>query len=287
MRIGFSRLVLVLCCSLFTACATLNKQEIKQLDKQDFEPIGLTPSYEPFNLRFDIIRQTKTKETSDSTETTTESSYHPIGFDLGNGLFFDINENIGIRLDHLLNFSPYSDFELTRYDRPKRNRDATQYATRNQSFYISHPPRRWESFQFKFDTHPDGVTVSGKRRFRYALIETEKAMKYAGKRRTLDAIYKMDNGRYYLNSKWIGRKFKQEGNKLIFAKKYIIEQSDDLKTIYIRNYGSWRHRPIYTITNSNNVIFIYDRNFSGYKLIKTSNALLVYKDRQLECKYVL
>jgi hypothetical protein len=94
------------------SCATLNVDEIRNLHKTAFDPLELKPGYETNNLRIDLIRKTFTENVSDSVTETKDTPYHPLGFDIGNGLFYDINENLCLRLDFLLGYSSDKNFEI-------------------------------------------------------------------------------------------------------------------------------------------------------------------------------
>ena len=119
-------LVVILLVVFCSACSTLNITEIKNLEKKDFDSMKLKPEIEPNDLRIDIIRQTHDNRVNDSTTETAYTPYHPLGFDLGNGLFYDLCGNLSLRIDYLLNYSWEHDFVIERIDNPVKNKLITQ-----------------------------------------------------------------------------------------------------------------------------------------------------------------
>ena len=93
-----------------STCATLNKSTINSLHREKLIGPFLQPDFELYDLRIDLIRNTTTEEVNDSTETEKEMPYHRLGFNLGNGLYYDLNENLCLRLTDLFNIDDLSDF---------------------------------------------------------------------------------------------------------------------------------------------------------------------------------
>ena len=83
----------------FLLLLSCNPLDLSTLDQDiKFEELDLKVSYELEDLRFDVIRQQTSDATSDVGDTDTEDvPYHPFGFDLGNGLFYDLNGNLGFK----------------------------------------------------------------------------------------------------------------------------------------------------------------------------------------------
>lgn len=77
---------------LTNSCATLNTSEIEYLEKVKFKSLTLTPDWEARNLRIDLISQTSAEDVNDSVKEKEDTPYHLIGFDLGHGLFYDLNK---------------------------------------------------------------------------------------------------------------------------------------------------------------------------------------------------
>ncbi len=100
-----------------SSCATLSVREIKSLERVPFEPLRIEPTVEPNDLRVDVIRQTKQQMVGNTTQAV-DVPNDPLGLDLGNGLFYDLNENFSLRLDYLLDFADEEAFELKKITTP-------------------------------------------------------------------------------------------------------------------------------------------------------------------------
>jgi hypothetical protein len=147
--------IFILICS---ACSTLIITEIQSLNKHDFDSLILKPGIEPNELRIDVIRQTYEQNVTDSTKETKDSPYNPLGFDLGNGLFYDLNGNLSFKINYLLNYSSDSDFEVEIINRPSKNKGIIKYSFCNDSLRISYPPK--DKIYNKFNRTRQGDSIS-------------------------------------------------------------------------------------------------------------------------------
>ncbi|MEQ8532406.1 MAG: hypothetical protein RIB86_11165, partial [Imperialibacter sp.] len=75
------------------------------------EPVVIRPAFDRYSLRADLIRQ-KTYSYINDQYHEQPVSYHPLGFELGNGLFFDLNKNLSLDLAYLLKLDKNRDFKL-------------------------------------------------------------------------------------------------------------------------------------------------------------------------------
>jgi len=277
-------ILLVVCCS---ACSTLNITEIKNLEKKDFDSLRLKPEIEPNNLRIDIIRQTHYNRVNDSTTVTENTTYHPLGFDLGNGLFFDLAGNLSLRIDYLLNYSWVHDFEIERIDNPEKNKLITKYSFHNDSLTISYPPRKRIHFLYNSTKLGDGLSVLNKNRLEYAIIKKDSSVVYRGKNRIWNTIFQADHDVYYLDRKRESSKFQMIGDEIHLSNLYIVVESKDGKTIEVKSHGRKHDTTIFTIIRGDKELFIYDYMYNGQKLEFKDKSLLVYHNNWLVTKYLL
>ena len=146
------------------SCATLNVDEIRDLHRTEFNPVELKPGYEINNLRIDLIRRNYTENVNDSVTETKDSPYHPFGFDLGNGLFYDMNENLCLKLDYLLGYSADKDFEIHESYRANHKRGINVYRFCNDTFKVNY--MYGKNLHYRYHLVPDGngMTVMYKKR---------------------------------------------------------------------------------------------------------------------------
>jgi hypothetical protein len=271
-----------------SSCATLNISEIKNLEKMKFDSLTLNPNWEAHNLRIDLIRQTYEEDVTDSTKETKETPYHPIGFDLGNGLFYDLNKNLCLRLDYIMDFSKDDDFEVKKITRPEKNTGNTIYRFINDSLLVQYPPRKKIRYRYHRINYQDSITFMYKKRLKYAIIETDSSLIYSGKKRKLDVINKINDNNYYLNK----RKWKDEyeiKNKDIFLENdYVVSLTNNDLRIEIKSHRKKRKdRVLYIIEKDSDKLFIYNKNYSGLLIKKVGNDILIYRNKTLLRKYEL
>lgn len=280
------------CCLLLigllcTSCATLQVREIKNLEKVVFDPLMLKPSSEMNELRIDIIRQTEEKNVNDSVKKNEDVSYHPLGFDLGNGLFYDLNENLCLRIDDLLNFSSDKNFELQKINNPRKNKGVTSYRFYNDTLKIRNSPERKARYRYHREAGADSIAYFYKNRMSFAIIETDSTLTYSGKRRKWDVIHRLDDRHFYLNKRRYKEDYILTGNEVKLENDYIVSLSDDHLTIRVFVDRRRKDLLLYTIEQSKDKLFIYDKKYCGWKIERAENELKLYGGRVLHSKYVL
>lgn len=111
------RFVLFLMLGASAACTSLSPADIPaEGERLPFGEFAVTPAFDPFFLRLDLVRQVQTYTTTRVTsegfvipETRTEAApYHYIGVDLGAGLFLDARQNLAIDLWRLMELNRYA-----------------------------------------------------------------------------------------------------------------------------------------------------------------------------------
>jgi len=273
---------------LMSSCATLNISEIKNLEKMKFDSLTLSPDWEANNLRIDLIRQTYEEGVTDSTKETKETPYHPIGFDLGNGLFYDLNENLCLRLDYILGFSESDYFEVKEITRPKKKNGYIIYRFINDSLLIQYPPGQMFHYRYHRVDCPDSVAFMYKKRLKYEIIKTDSSLIYSGKKRKWDVIKKIDGNNYYLNKKKWKEDYKLKNNDVFLENDYVVSLTDNNSRIEIKSHHKNRKdRVLYTIEKDSDKLFIYNKNYSGLLIKKEGNNILIYRDKTLLRKYEL
>jgi hypothetical protein len=272
----FSALILLI---LSSSCATLSVADIRNLDRTEFEPLTLKPDFEIHEMRLDLIRQTYEHTVNDSTLETLDSPYHPLGFDLGNGLFYDLNENLCFRLDYLLGYSDQDCFDIKRIDRRNRKRPDCVYTFCDNTLTRTYPPGRIKHYQYHWVT--DGATTSVKRRNRilYDIKEDGSSVIYGKKRRKYDTIQRVDENHYYLNHNKKREKYQLEENRVYLENDYIIELTDQNRKIEIKRRGLFRDHTWLTLEKGRDILYIYGRNYSGKKIEFSYDGITVYRDK--------
>ncbi|HKM45800.1 MAG TPA: hypothetical protein VJY12_10130 [Dysgonamonadaceae bacterium] len=280
-------LIYMLILILSSSCATLNISEIKNIEKTSFDALSLNPGKETNDLRIDLIRRTNQESVNDSTNKIEETPYHPIGFDLGNGLFYDLNENLCLKIDYLLGYSSDEDFEIQITNRPKKNKGQTIYKFHSDTLTKVNLQNEKSHYLYHRVQDSDSISYMYKKRMKYALIENDSSMIYSGKRRYWDVIHKLNENEYFLNKKRRKENYRITENEIFLEKDYIVCLSNSNKTIEIKRQGKRRHKILYTIEKSNEKTYIYSPKYNGLKIERIENSMLIYRDKTLLAKYEL
>lgn len=270
------------------ACSTLNVREIKNLDRMAFAPLRLDPDVETTDLRIEVIRQTQQVHSAQGT-TTVDIPNDPLGFNLGNGLFYDLNENFSLRLDRLMGFTDSQNFTLKKATTNSFfNNGLETYAYVNDSLALLRPGRTRSRPQYHTEGPADSLTYSRKNNFKYAVVERDSVLVYRNKRKVKEAIYTQDENHYYLQRRRRKIAFSQQGHEINLQDNYLVALSngDKTMTIYeLRRRG--RRVPCLTIERSQDKVFVYDQKYRGRKLEFNGNALTIYENKKPVARFEL
>jgi hypothetical protein len=273
---------------LFGSCfTTLNVKEIQNLEKIEFGSLQLKPEIEPNELRFDIIRQTYSKTINDSTLESKLTPYHPLGFYLGNGLFFDLNKNLSIRIDYLLNLSGCEPFEIKQLYSLNKDKSAILYKFNNNSFSINYNPRKKDYVKYTKVVLGDSIAFTARNRLSYAIVKSDTSILYRGEKRIWDVINQRDSSNFYIEYGRRKQNYILEGNRIILDDYYIITLNNDNNIIEIKTATKNGENTLYTIIRDNNNLFIFNHKYYGYKLEIANNTLIVNLGDKFATKYEL
>jgi hypothetical protein len=263
------------------SCASLDIGEIRNYNKVEFESLRLVPGREINDLRIDLIRQTHVEHINDSTEKTEDTPYLPLGFDLGNGLFYDLDGNLSIRIDYLLGLLPDNNFEIYEINRPEKNKGIITYSFKNDSLTISSPLRKRSLYRYHLIRSVDSLSVMYRKQLRYSIIETDTSAILSGKRWKWATINKLDENQYYLNKRKKRVDYKLIGSEIFLDNNYIVSLTNNNLTLKIKKQGIIKDRVLYTIENINDKIFIYNNKYHGLKIERDSSNIRIYRNKKL------
>jgi hypothetical protein len=278
-REGLRNLLLIEFLALFTgSCATLNISDISNPDR-GFEPLRLEPAIETNDLRIDLVRHTSDVQINDSTTETHDTPYHPLGFNLGNGMFYDLNGNLSFRLDELLGIRENDCWSLEQTMRKRQKRADYVYSFCDNILDISYPPGRRKHYQYHRITEDNTTSVLFRNRLLYAVEFNDKTVVYRGKRRKWDTLVNKGENRYYRKMGWWRENFSLMDGTLYLDRDYFIELSEGNRKIRIIRPGFLINRPLLTLSRTGQNLYIYDRRLAGTRIEFTEEGLNVYRNR--------
>lgn len=264
-----SLLFLVIC-----GCGTLNKNLIETAERSIFQPLVLTPDYEIYDIRIDLIRQKKEKQVNDSITEKKKVPYHPLGFHLGNGLFIDLNDNLSLLVPKLLNSTNDENFTITQGAPGPIFKGIINYEKTDNVLTKSRLGLFKTKSRKRF--HKQGSVISVNEGFfsKYIIIKADSTLTY---RTDLSktTVHKYDDGYYYKTL--FGRKeYRQVGKDILIGNKYIFRNKGDVIEILVANGLSNREYLIYSIIKLDNRIYLYDKNYRGLEIILTEKHINVF-----------
>ncbi len=267
----------------FGCSTTLKITEIKELSKTNFDSLTIKPDIELYDFRIDIIRQKSEKQVDDCTTETKDVPYHFLGFNLGNGLFYDLNGNLSLRINYLLNIHTDNDFEIEKvYPKNKWNR---KYKSHKGKFTIKYSRIKKTYEKFQVDNLNDSLSISYKNKHRYSIVTNDSLTKYMNTKRVLDEIQKKDINFYYQKHRRRVDEYKLVDKSIILDNKYKITQNKSGDIIQIFRIGKKKDYPVYKIIRNDKNLFIYNDKFYGKKIIMDSAKFTVYYNDKIGYVY--
>lgn len=272
-----------------TSCSTLNPKEIQNLNRVAFAPLELAPSVEPTDLRLDVIRQVRTSYSYiyERLETT-DVPNDPLGFDIGNGLFYDLNENFSLRLDRLLDFADDDKFVLNKMENPAPNRGFTSYTYENDSLTTSFSERSRIRYRYHRVGPPDSLSYMNGNALDYVIVQRDSSLACRNRRKVKKEIVRSGERRFKLE---IGRReayFVQTDKGIDLQSRYIVELSSANKAITIyRLNQKGRRTLVYTLIRSKDTMYIFNENFKGRKIVFENGGITVFHNKNIVAMYEL
>jgi hypothetical protein len=269
------------------SCATLNVDEIRNLQKTAFDPVELIPGYETDKLRIDLVRNTFTENVNDSVTETKDTPYHPFGFDLGNGIFYDVNENLCLRLDFLLGFSEDENFEVHGLCRANPGRGINIYRFSNDTFKVNHMYGKNLHYRYHRVSDANGVTMMYKKRTKYSIAFTDTSAIYSENLSQPRIIQQMGKDQYDLNIRKRKNHFRKTGPDVFLDRFYIVSLAADRLSLEIKDPHKKKNNVLYTLVKSNHRVFVYNRRYSGIKLEMNKDSIVLFRNKTLWTKFEL
>jgi hypothetical protein len=268
----FITLLLATCCG-----CTLSKRlqfDVEGLQRVAFEPFRLEPEEELLDFRIDIIRQTSSESVTDSTSEYRDVAYHKLGFNLGNGLYYDLNDNLSLRLDDLLGLDVTNDFKLER-SLPERSKRKKVYTQINGALMVEYPSRSRKYPSYNIFRYEDSLSVFLRNRFCFSITRNDSTLTERFSDRVYSTIRKEGDGLYRQSLRKHSREFKQADNELVLAGRYRIVRSEDAREIRIYRIGKKADVLQYRMIRDERSIIVFNENYHKMKIEMDSGRLVL------------
>ena len=269
-----------------SGCSSLSSREINSLERIPFEPLRLQPEVEPNDLRVDVIRQTERTMVGNTLQDN-DVPYDPLGLALGNGLFYDTNENFSLRLDYLLDFKGAEAFELKKTTTPIFDSGFTLYSFIHDTLNISRPPGKKVRYQYHRLGSQDSSSFMRRDNLDYTVVQHDSALVQRNSRRDIKGIHKQDDENFYLQRRRTKIDYRLADGEVYLRDRYIVALTNQNKTLGIYRSTRKGRRLILTIERSRDKILVYNSDFKGKKLEFTGAGVRVFRDKKIIAHYDL
>jgi len=277
-------LLILIGLSLTISCSKYYYKTITELEKQDFQESELTPEFDFFELRIDILRQVTTSVSSDNISTSEDVPYHPVIFNLGNGLIMDYNNNFCLSVTELLQIGKNENFTIVKQDfesgriLSRYNFEDNKYKVETNGFFLN--SENTENIYIS-----DSLIIAEKGLFSKYTV-TIKEDEFTCKSGLSNIQIKKQAKGWYSKYLFGQQDFFIIDNQIYLGNFYSVSNSgNELKILSGNNPDS--RNAYYTISKTDTEIYIYNQNFNGYKIYLEENKITVeYNGKKLYSYYI-
>ena len=269
--------------AVLSGCATLNQAAIEHFESTKMEGPTLKPGYELYDLRLDLIRAKTEESAGDSTKKEVDKPYYLIGFDLGNGLFYDLNRNLSFKVLPLFGLTETSDFDITYEGKGFIFKNAMSFIKTKDDFTMEKGGFIGTGETFRVSFSDTLVSLAQALVPDRNIVISGGGMTYS---RFLETKSIKPDGSGYSVDKFIGKDhYKIDGNTVNLDNKILIKYFDDKMEVYEINFFGERFK--YTLVRSGDEIYCYDKKFRGFHIFKQDNRLIVEENKDKIGEFIL
>lgn len=268
-------------------CATLDSQEIRSLNRVPFADLTLQPAVEPTQLRVDVVRQQTQQQTGPSPATYQDVPYHPLGFDLGNGLFYDLNGNLSFRVNALLSVKEQEAFQIRKDDLMRKKRSTEFYTLANDSLMLSFGYKDQVREQYVQTGTADSLAFKARGTVDFEIVKSESTTTYQRRGKARFELVKESDTHYVLDRLFSNLEYIKVKNRLELGRHFIIELSNGNQSINVLRRSILGRKLVFTIERSPAKILVYTPRSEGKKIEFDRAGLTITKNRTPYNRYSL
>ena len=209
--------------------------------------------------------------------------YNNMGFYLGNGLFYDLNDNLGILVDKLYEIDEDETFEIIEQVSPQRKnrytRDRNEFKRRFGSIFGGSQITKFET-----DKEDGAFVIRQSLASKEKLYETEDGgllLKFP-----LGKTEIQYDGKGYTVKRLFGRQnYVKIGNGVNLDGRYFIQNNGNKIEIYESRGFSGRQRLIFTLIRSKDNIYLLENENRGLKIVHEGDKIEFFRNRTTQVIY--
>ena len=257
-------------------------QDPKKLD--ELEPLKLEPGIEPYDLRIDVKRQTRTEDAAALNEKrtmTVELPYTPIGFHIGNGIFVDTNFNISLDVMELFGLEKLDDFSITRtygnsMVKPRR------YEKEGDTFQLTSGSAANKKIEVTFQDEAIEVLKSPGSNFEIVQEEGDLAIVPMGAIRAIEThTISGEDGEFRIK-KPLKKIYVTQTKKGVSFGDYFTVAFEGNMLVF-----TYLDRSTYTLARVGDDYYFFDKSYIGIKVSRQGNSIVVTEKSREQSTFVL
>lgn len=264
---------------LSQSCSPVLQKQLNGLEKTPLDPLELRPGYDLFRIRMDVIRNRESTGNPAAGPTTVNAPYHRLGFHLGNGLFYDLNNNLCLLVPELYGIAVDDDFEIEEQTSPQRTNRYTMTGNAYQQRFGSFMPQV-EMTKFERDEKDGSLIIRESLLSKLRLYESEDevSIKYP-----LGSTRIFREGKGYRVKRFLdSRDYIQIKEGVFLDNDLVIKEKKNRIEIYATRAFSKKLRLLFTMVKSKDEIIIYDEKFRGFTLKIDGNNMEYKRNRTIQ-----
>ena len=272
-------ILLLISCIFFSCSSPLNIREVKSLDQGKFEDIRLVPMPDFYELRHDIIRQQVETTIQEGITDTDDVPYHRLGFYLGNGLFFDLNDNLSFDLLALLSIDKSKNFEVEKRLTKRPKVVYKSISTNGLYCRMKVTAKEIKSKNCREIRNFKNKTILSKnQKIKSAITQNKDTLVlYNKKYKPKDILIRDDAHTYRRQLDKRAKKYQVTGRGVDLGR-YFIKMKNNNREIQILRKRKKRNYHLLTMIRSDNNIIIFNKKSKGQKLAFEDEGLSVYSN---------
>ncbi len=279
MKIALPSIVFLLL--LFSCSPRFDVQELQGLSFAEAGPIQLTPSFELFDWRYDIIRQEDSYSDAEGNFYTSDRDYHPIGFNLGNGLFIDMNDNLSFRIDQLLGIDYSTGATIDRIvSRRSGPAIIENYQLTTDAHCITRQLASGKERErcSSYEISEKGVILQKRNTVRSILRFAEDAIEFPTRSKRYHSLTAGEPGQYEYRLHTEGSEkvidiYEQYERELYLRNRFLLQRTEAGDEINISRIHSRGNTLLYTMYFSEDRIVVFKPNRTGFTINFEDNGL--------------
>ncbi len=275
------KLLFVFISLALAGCSVLKPTGVEPELRTTPAPLTTRPGYDIYNLRADIVRQQTTTMVNE-VYMTEPMPYNKIGMRIGNGLFFDMNNNLSIDLLRMLDADESVEFTITKtyYKHNGELSGRQQVHKREGGWYCistGGPSSVNPEKCIEIKSAEDSLLFTRKNRELYTITASAEQISLSRKGKTLERIRQEPGGQYASGVKRTGKLFLTDSASVYLGSRYLVTRDEKEKEVRIYERRKKSNRLIKTVVESDKQLLVTSGRRNEMRIVWNEAKLTVFE----------